>query len=516
MQATRPSGPDRPDDSIVALRRAVTCDPEAAYRAGLLAMKADADEAAVPLLRAATQRYPREARLWQVLGLAARNAGDHAIAVAALARARALAPMDGLIAHGAARARLEAGLPAVDDFLAAQRLVGVDGGILQGLAAARLAAGDMAGAIAGIAEVVAIQPLWLDGHATLARLRRMAGEADDLRSYHEALGRDAAQAPVWHAWLATLQLAERFEAMPAVVHAARAAVGAQPAFDLFAAIAADETGNHATAGAWFDRLPAATDAATLTWRVRSLLRRGRVAEAGDAAWRGTKLPGGRGLWPYVALAWRMQHDPRWAWLEGDPAFVQVHDLGAGTGDLPALAARLRTLHVARAQPLDQSVRRGTQTDGPLLARIDPEIVRLRAAISEAVARYVDALPLRDDAHPLLAGARAPRRFAGSWSVRLTDGGHHSDHVHSQGWISSALYVALPADLGGPARAGWLTLGAADRLVPDLAPFREIEPQPGRLVLFPSTMWHGTRPFGTGERLTVAFDVARPRSSDAQN
>jgi hypothetical protein len=23
------------------------------------------------------------------------------------------------------------------------------------------------------------------------------------------------------------------------------------------------------------------------------------------------------------------------------------------------------------------------------------------------------------------------------------------------------------------------------------------------------MWHGTRPFGAGERLSIAFDVARP-------
>jgi len=35
----------------------------------------------------------------------------------------------------------------------------------------------------------------------------------------------------------------------------------------------------------------------------------------------------------------------------------------------------------------------------------------------------------------------------------------------------------------------------------------IEPKPGRLALFPSWMWHGTRPFAEGERITVAFDVA---------
>jgi hypothetical protein len=31
--------------------------------------------------------------------------------------------------------------------------------------------------------------------------------------------------------------------------------------------------------------------------------------------------------------------------------------------------------------------------------------------------------------------------------------------------------------------------------------------PGRMALFPSYLFHGTRPFSEGERLTVAFDVA---------
>ena len=44
---------------------------------------------------------------------------------------------------------------------------------------------------------------------------------------------------------------------------------------------------------------------------------------------------------------------------------------------------------------------------------------------------------------------------------------------------------------------------------DAAPFRAIEPGPGRLVLFPSTMRHITEPFSDGERLMVAFDAARP-------
>jgi hypothetical protein len=29
---------------------------------------------------------------------------------------------------------------------------------------------------------------------------------------------------------------------------------------------------------------------------------------------------------------------------------------------------------------------------------------------------------------------------------------------------------------------------------------------GQIVMFPSTLWHGTWPFPAGERLNLAFDV----------
>ena len=96
-------------------------------------------------------------------------------------------------------------------------------------------------------------------------------------------------------------------------------------------------------------------------------------------------------------------------------------------------------------------------------------------------------------------------------MRLRSGGRHSNHVHPQGWISSALYVSLPPKgEGEPDDAGWLTLGQPDdKLALDVAPFRKVEPKRGQLVLFPSWMWHGTVPFEEGERLTVAFDVRPP-------
>ena len=78
-----------------------------------------------------------------------------------------------------------------------------------------------------------------------------------------------------------------------------------------------------------------------------------------------------------------------------------------------------------------------------------------------------------------------------------------------GWLSSALYVALPDSTGsGDCNDGWLTLGVPQaELGLDLPPLRRVGPKPGTLALFPSTMWHGTVPFSDGEQLTIAFDVA---------
>ena len=82
------------------------------------------------------------------------------------------------------------------------------------------------------------------------------------------------------------------------------------------------------------------------------------------------------------------------------------------------------------------------------------------------------------------------------------------HFHSKGWLSSACHIELPSVVDGDGKEGWLAFGApAFEGVQPLPPDHYEKPQPGRLVLFPSYMWHGTVPFsGTESRLTIAFDV----------
>jgi hypothetical protein len=159
-----------------------------------------------------------------------------------------------------------------------------------------------------------------------------------------------------------------------------------------------------------------------------------------------------------------------------------------------------------AQPLDQSVRGGTRTDGPLFKQIDPAIRALRQAAVSAVQDYIEGFPSMDSAHPVLPAPRnGSVRFAGSWSVRLAgrSGGHHANHIHGMGWLSSALYVALPQTVDGT--EGGLTFGARpDELKLDIEPLTTTKPATGWLMLFPSWLWHGVTQFADGERLTVAL------------
>jgi hypothetical protein len=58
--------------------------------------------------------------------------------------------------------------------------------------------------------------------------------------------------------------------------------------------------------------------------------------------------------------------------------------------------------------------------------------------------------------------------------------------------------------------GWIKFGEPSLELPLKNPIRRaVQPMPGRLVLFPSYMWHGTIPRqASSPRTTIAFDVTR--------
>ncbi len=175
--------------------------------------------------------------------------------------------------------------------------------------------------------------------------------------------------------------------------------------------------------------------------------------------------------------------------------------------LADLGRSLEALHTSRHHPFGQSLRSGTQTPTDLTNSTDPVIQAFFEAAYPLIAEYIAAVVAKGEV--LAQRNTGGYRLSGAWSVSLRPGGFHIDHIHPQGWISSAFYVAVPEEATGRDwREGWIKFGEPHWATsPKLEAEHFVKPEPGLLVLFPSYMWHGTVPFTTEERrLTIAFDA----------
>jgi len=206
-----------------------------------------------------------------------------------------------------------------------------------------------------------------------------------------------------------------------------------------------------------------------------------------------------------ATAWRLLGDPRYGALYDYARFVRewTLDTPPGWASLEAyladLAQSLAAVHRLRGHPVGQSLRGGVQTTQNLDRVEDPVIKAFFTAIDGPIRRHIAAI-----------GETGDWWFNGVWSVRLKPNGYHANHLHPLGWISSACYVALPKTVDQGHEA-WLAFGEPGvPTAPRLPPQHFVKPAPGKLVLFPSYMWHGTVPFSGDEpRLAIAFDLIRP-------
>lgn len=244
------------------------------------------------------------------------------------------------------------------------------------------------------------------------------------------------------------------------------------------------------------------------------LAAGRPEEALASARKGLSIdPDNQSLWGWAATAARAAGDPLYGEVYDYGTMVRAYEIEAPEGwssleaYLADLAAVLDRMHHYSQHPFHQSLRHGSQTTQALKGSEEPALRAFFKAIDK---------PIREQMAHLGPGPDALRRrnsgdyqIDGAWSVSLRPGGFHKDHFHPQGWLSSAFYVQTPDQaLDTEDRQGWIRFGQPPIPVdPALPAAHYVRPQPGRLVLFPSYMWHGTEPFTTNEkRMTIAFDV----------
>jgi len=358
-------------------------------------------------------------------------------------------------------------------------------------------------------EAIALRPNYVEAHRDLAQLRWMrSGSADAmLRALDEALRASPRDLALQYVRSVALEFIG--DKPGALASAERGLTFAPDALQLLrqAAHLCAELREGRRAVAFAQRAVAAAPglAAAQVTLCEALFASGDIAQAETVAARlSAHDPLDQHALAFCATAWRLLGDARYAQLYDYARLTHSEKIDV---PLEPLAADLNALHRYRAHPFQQSVRGGGQL--PLNAREfeRPSIRALFERFREVVERHLTRVGVGQD--PFRARNTGRFRQAGAWSVRLSSGGYHTDHVHQRGWISSAFYVSLPPVMKPEAaHAGWLRLGRPGIVTqPQLEPDFRVKPEPGKLVLFPSYMWHGVEPFESdGPRLTVAFDA----------
>jgi tetratricopeptide (TPR) repeat protein len=420
--------------------------------------------------------------------------------------------------HGRARVALERGeRDAVARFDAALAVNPGDADLWLGKAQALDVAGDTRGARLIAQQLCDQAPGFIAALEFFSGLKLAAGEVDFTSPFRAAAAKAPQDPNIPSAHAEVFAGLDYAEQAAQVATEARARFPQEPHFALLEAVHAGSAGDWDRADAIFAGLQLDTPMRALH-EARHRIRAGQIERAEallDCALAND--PWDINAWALRGMAWRVAGDARAEWLHEQAGLVQLRPLVGRDGLVDDAVAELRVLHAGSAMPLGQSLRGGTQTRGILFHRTEPLLAELHEAIRATLEAYRGDLPALDESHPLLRHRETPWRLEGSWSVRLTGGGtgagdYHTAHIHPQGIVSSAAYLVVPPAAEGPEQFGWLEIGRPPPdLGLDLPPVRSIQPKTGHLALFPSTLYHGTTPFGAGggpdsERMTVAFDV----------
>jgi tetratricopeptide (TPR) repeat protein len=455
---------------------------------------------------------------WILWGLTLTHLGRPGEAESAYRRAIALDP-DNRVAHhnlGALLSQLEQPAAALAALQTAGKLGAEGYATAFNRARALLEMNDIAGAEREFERAVALEPANVEGQLQLARVRFMQGDPTFVRSLNTAVLANREDVALQSLLAEVLWRSGDLNSAETVLRDLLTRKGpAGPAGAMLASVL-QEGGRLQEAERLALEAAAAApkDAVILESLVSIMLSLGNADEALPfIRTHRARMPDSQAWIAYEATAARLLgHELYPQWYDYD-RLIQVFDLEAPRGwssmhELnAALVEALAESHAFRNHPLDQSLRHGTQTSRSLLADPNPAVKAILQAFEAPIEEYRRRVG-HDPSHPLSGRNQGAARFTGAWSVRLRRQGHHVNHFHPDGWISSAYYVEVPPEAADPkAQSGWIKFGEPRYEVPGATAERFIQPQPGRLVLFPSYMWHGTNAIhGNAPRMSIAFDI----------
>jgi len=529
--------------------------PDALHLLGLLTQQRGEPAAAEALIRRAIAARPEAAAYHGSLGATLAALGRHAEAVAAFRRAVELAPRAAQAHYNLGCALQAAG--QLDDAVAAYReALALQPGAVQAqmnLGTALRALGRRDEAIAAFKQAVELAPKQADAHYNLGHTLQTAERLEEaVAAYRRAIALQPGFAEAHSNLGNALRDLERLEE---AVESYRRAIALRPRAAQARAnlgVALNELGRYREAiDALQQAIGSGTATATTHYNLgRALHEAGRLDEAAAAYRQALALradfanaagnlvrlalaqgapehalavcddflardPGNALLLAYKAatLTELGRHDAARRLLAIE-RFVRprIIETPPGYADLAAfnaaLAAHVLSHPTLIYAPARHATRFGRHT-GELLDEAKGPIAGLEAAIRAAVGDYLAAMAA-EEGHPF-PPARPRRWRLTAWAVVMDSQGHQVPHIHPSGWLSGVYYVQLPKVIAAERndRAGWIEFGRPGEEVPVR---REPEvsllrPEPGKMVLFPSYLYHRTIPFEAAEnRISIAFDV----------
>ena len=155
------------------------------------------------------------------------------------------------------------------------------------------------------------------------------------------------------------------------------------------------------------------------------------------------------------------------------------------------------------QPPNQSAVGGFQTTGNLFRYSNSNILTLKEIILNEIDLYYEKF--QNENCSFMEKWPNEKNIIG-WHMRLKEQGYHNFHIHPSGWLSGVIYLKVVPSLNkneGAIKFNLTGPNISDSNLPEIIH----NPAVGDMILFPSSLYHGTIPFSTDtDRIVVSFDL----------
>ena len=278
---------------------------------------------------------PSEPRLHSTHGVILRALGGLREAGQAFERALELDPQASMALHGRAQIAADRDEDAASGWYR-KALVSYpnSGELIIGLAEALEGEGRGDEAATTLEEAVRANPSWIEGQATLARMRWEAGKDEDfIRDLEAALSAEPANGPMWSVLATTLAGADLPAAAAQAASEGVRATDGDTRLRLLQAFLVSEAGDLERADELFAELPAGLPGRHLS-EARHALRAHQFDQASkllDEARQ--ELPWDIAAWAMTSLAWRLTGDLRAQWLIQQPGLIRTLDLDLSPAEI---------------------------------------------------------------------------------------------------------------------------------------------------------------------------------------